>query len=1063
MTKHKFRQLRVKAIMLLTAFLMLLSCLFFFSACNNANSNTNDPNFSYTEEDNGNIKNGSFSFQSLNYKLVDYPIASPTGWEKASADNSSYSSGVNSGIIDVEDGWKEVLANLYDSSVFLNYAKEKFNFTDNDVKQAIQQDKGNNNYNPSSTEIKEYILKNYFNHQENGFKSPSVRENAQDNFVYMLNNYSSSSIGGVGQKVKSTSEVMLEKDSFYKFSAWVKCSEDLTGRDTINETFGANIQITNKFSGSAQQSFKISHIKNTEWTEYVVYVKSDANYDCAVSVILGLGYGDGHSSAGSYYTQGSAYFDDISFEKVEASAVPSSIVPINMSYNSKDADATEINTVINSAKTFVYNMEIENTINSTFKGNGDKYVTNLNTNSFNTTLTTSNIDNETAESILGTTSTYEATTSVDGEYLVKLLKPTAVTINVENNEFSLDNGEYAFVSFEVKAKLSAFGSNELVVDLLDTYGSVTEKRAAKATLTTDGEWHIVTLLIKNNFDGASYTTRTFSLGIVAGPAKFQQGNLASEFAKGEINIKNLTIAKGNFKEDTDTENVSPVKNLCSLYNTSTKTTISLYAGFSENFSSTETTPPAYNLKTAPGDIGTIISKPADVANYDGVVSNHIYVQNVQDGVTLESNVNTRAGTGDANGNVAGLINTKYLTAYEAIPSLANIRTALGNYGEEDIQPLMIYNNDGTSYGFLGKENIVAANANASVSVKLKVADLSATDKATAYIYLVGVSGLDKEILALSNFTVNTDIVESIEKGTEIDGDNYKLMLKVDSALCNNEFITVNFYIGSGATEKNFRVEVWNGQRDGEGSSKGYVFVDSVTVTTAGAFTEAASWTETFNSTSNPLGAQTKSAFIGADGSLLAYRRELTEVEEKFNKEYPDKKVDYKVNYVWAQNSKTIYAVFNAIDPLATDPYASIEPEENTAGAGCTANSDPSSFWLGFSSILLGAVLILAIVALFVRNIRNKRKANKSDAKSHYVVKSRISAKKTAEKKVSKKIENIEVDEEDDQPYTATVDSVEEDNAEQTTEEENVDSYVYGDVQSFGEESVEDTNDSSEKE
>ena len=57
--------------------------------------------------------------------------------------------------------------------------------------------------------------------------------------------------------------------------------------------------------------------------------------------------------------------------------------------------------------------------------------------------------------------------------------------------------------------------------------------------------------------------------------------------------------------------------------------------------------------------------------------------------------------------------------------------------------------------------------------------------------------------------------------------------------------------------------------------------------------------------------------------------------------------------------------------------------------------------MSFSSILLGVVLILAIVALIVKTARRKRIANRNDAKTQYKVKSRIDSHRENQKRNAK--------------------------------------------------------------
>ena len=139
----------------------------------------------------------------------------------------------------------------------------------------------------------------------------------------------------------------------------------------------------------------------------------------------------------------------------------------------------------------------------------------------------------------------------------------------------------------------------------------------------------------------------------------------------------------------------------------------------------------------------------------------------------------------------------------------------------------------------------------------------------------------------------------------------------------------------------------------------------------------------------------------------------------------------------------VYAIYNTLEPFESDPYANVDDDYN-GGSGCNVKTDSSSFWLGFSSILLAVVLVLAILALIVKRVRSKRKANRKDAKSHYTVKSRVQTSKTSKKPV-KKVVKEEPAEEAEETATESEDNTE----SETPAEQNLDDYVYGDVQNFG--------------
>ena len=152
----------------------------------------------------------------------------------------------------------------------------------------------------------------------------------------------------------------------------------------------------------------------------------------------------------------------------------------------------------------------------------------------------------------------------------------------------------------------------------------------------------------------------------------------------------------------------------------------------------------------------------------------------------------------------------------------------------------------------------------------------------------------------------------------------------------------------------------------------------------------------------------------------------------------------------------VYAIYNTLDPLDNNPYDDIEDDTTDEGSGCNATSDPSAFWLSFSSILLAAVLVAAIIALIVKRVRRKAKARRSDAKSHYKVKSRIQISKdnkkvNAKKKAEEQAENDNGDnqpaEEDTSAGEAETGNAE--SAETPAENRDLDEYVYGEVQDFG--------------
>jgi hypothetical protein len=259
------------------------------------------------------------------------------------------------------------------------------------------------------------------------------------------------------------------------------------------------------------------------------------------------------------------------------------------------------------------------------------------------------------------------------------------------------------------------------------------------------------------------------------------------------------------------------------------------------------------------------------------------------------------------------------------------------------------------------------------------------------------------------------------------------------------WITVEFYVATGSESKSFRVELWNGDRTGAtaSNSKGCVFFKDVEINLSASNFEPSSISNAFVGDENPLAK----AGIKSFDNYYSYLRPLTETEINFNEDYPNKAVSYSEKIVWAKNSNLVYAVFNNLEYFDTDPYETIKEEETTTTEpeeGCKAKTDPATFWLSFSSILLAAVLVAAIVMLIIKNTLRKRKANASDAKSHYTVKSRVARSK---KPVEEVVEETKT-EINEQPEEV-IEEVTEEQPEETEETSN--EYVYGDVQDFGDE------------
>ena len=1033
MTRSNYLKTNKSKLVLIFLLIGILCLSLFGVACSSSSSDSDEPTYTYTEKDDGIISNPYFTYGTVDVKLTSFPKTSITGWSRSNDSNAKQSSSAPSGAINVSDeGWTELLNTLYSKDAILNFA----GISKSDAKEAIKEEKGDDDYTPTDAEIKEYIIDNAIKVK---FANPHTHDGAKDNMVYMLNNYLSSTYQGTGtsQKITSSTEVTLNKGEYAKISVWMYTAN-------LND-FGASLRINSNFNGTAQSEFAIYNIDtNGAWKQYSVYVKADDEFATTFKLALGLGY------SLNYGVEGTVYFDDVKVEHL-------TVEKFNQAVNGKNQKLSSM----------VYDGEDGFLINADNISDNDYVLYDLDldtssylddvafgTNDITANVTTSSegpagnglFKDTTPPSITELIVSDQSTQN--GKNAIKItVDKASYTLNLKNSAFALASEKYAYIEFYVKNELDKFGSTSITFNVIDKLGNAEEVRTSVATISeVNDEWQKVSLVIKNNFDKDVYTdTRTFDIQIVVGPTDVSSLKYAYEYASGNVTITTPTIATGKTYQYEDNGDETANYNLYQLFSGTATATTALYAGLNNDYTDSSDTE-SYSFTTSKSDVAQIINSPARVSGYQGIVANHFYIKEDQTG--LSRDIDTRTGDG-VNGSYAGLINTKYLNNY-TINGLASALSFTPTDDEKNIQPIMIYNNTLDSYGFIGQSKTISSSSYAKVSVTLRVYDVDATEKATAYVYLVDVSETEKKVMTFNDFTDN--------KGTNYLGKDMQLALAVDSTMMTSDgWVTVDFFVATGTNAKTFRVEVWNGSRDEVAKSRGFVFVKNINVSTSGAFSEPTKWEDTFAVSGNPLYTEVKENGQILTQTLL-YKRALTDIEKQYNKEQSEssKIISYAENYVWAKNSTMIYAIYNTIDPVEVDPYDS-ESEDDTTSSGCTAETDPSTFWLSFSSILLGVALILAIIMLFIKNIRRRRKANRSDAKSHYKVTSRVRPQKKSKQTKDDEVEEYEEEYEEEVVEDAesdVQDENEQEDAEQTdgeNDEKSLDDYVYGDVEVFGEE------------
>ncbi len=1015
MTRTNFtKKIKSNFILILTIICLLCVSLFGLTACNDSKvSDVIDPStYTTTETSTSLIKNSEFTEKTDAQNFTKDPIITTvSNWTRTEDNAGGRTSRVSSGVIDVTDGgWSSLLNYLYNDVEFNDYMETKYGYDNDSIKEAIKEEKNNDSYNASLSEIKTYVIEHYYDK----FLNPGKYSNdATDNNVYMLNNYLEANYYGIGtsQKIASNS-ITLDKGSDYEVSVWVKTA-NIKGNNA-DDNFGANIRLVSNVGGKPQENVNIVNIVDTEWTNYKFYLHSDDEYVCTVSLNFGLGFGSGDYNLANQFTEGTLYVDGISFKKLDNAPNTANSKKVDLKYASEEPINLDANDI--TSKEVLYNMAVVAPTG---------YFNKLSTSNLNGNFTSQRFN-------------YESFSYNDNgsEYTAKL-QNTSATIRLSSDKFVVNSESYIYISFELKAIFSEFGSSDITIDIYDILGETVKKRPAVNTIINVGKYEKYGIMIKNNFKDVD--NRKFYIDIVVGPTAVSDVVAKYEYATCDLAIQNIQYSTGKILEEAENYN------FYSLYSANALINSGLYAGSSQDYNETHVHPESFVFTTNPGNIGDIVSFPTDASGYDGIVSNHIFIKDQEtEGVVTEAN--TRSGkNGDGKGNYAGLINSSHIAKYgidNLVSSLAHPKDA------PIIQPLMIYNSTDDHYGFISTgSKSVSANNFMKVSVNVRV-----VGGAKAYIYLINNNTEHKDVIKFKDFTTNTtEGYKQPNLGTSYKASDLLLQFCIDEVVMNKKavdgWVTVSFFIATGATPMDFRIELWNGGRDGEKAtaSEGFVFFDNLKTTISStAFTEPSDWKDAFSTSGNPLYDLTKNGFEESD-TLIAYKRELTETEKKFNKEYPSKQVSYDTKYIWAKTSNFIYAIYNTLDVKESNPYDTLSEEtKESCSSGCTATTDPSTFWLSFSSIALGAILFLAILALIIKNVMRKRKKYASDAKSHYKVTSRIKThnnnlKIKATEKTEEEIEDEVIEEE------STIEDVEEDKPE---EEKDLDSYVYGEVEEF---------------
>ncbi len=198
----------------------------------------------------------------------------------------------------------------------------------------------------------------------------------------------------------------------------------------------------------------------------------------------------------------------------------------------------------------------------------------------------------------------------------------------------------------------------------------------------------------------------------------------------------------------------------------------------------------------------------------------------------------------------------------------------------------------------------------------------------------------------------------------------------------NDWTTVTFYIHTGDIAKNYRLEVWSGDKNGKGNNVGYVIFDYNNPGTAESnFTGLITEYENKEATEANKLQKLESVFSYFDtASFLRYNKDLDEnnVGNLYEDNYTPSAQTKGVAYLYFEESNYITVLADYQYSEKTVAASAAEEEEEEEDSSTDDDAD-TNVWLLASSLAVAGVLILAIASIVIRKVvikaRRNRRAN----------------------------------------------------------------------------------------
>lgn len=1050
----------VLAFLLAVCLILTVACSGGPAADDSSSDSSSSSSSSTSRVDYQAIANGDFEYR--HDSATSFPVASSIGWTRTndSITTTAVTSLFSSGIINTDETASGDDDEGYD---YTKFAK------DNELPIVSGSGDSAVYYNPHTPEyygfVSEDELYEYDDKQEitNTDKLPTSGD-----YVLMIHN---SSTDGIGTAQKFTSSSTITVESYGKISVWV-LTKDLSSVMEGGE-YGAYISIINTLDGT-MEPLVIKNI-NTEgkWQKFEFYLEASNISTSTFKVVLGLGFGS--KEIQKEYVEGFAFFDNVYYEEISASDYAEKAANANTAkfsayvdgakqidtyrYNSVSDDFTDFSinvpdytkgsdlklsygditatdTVVNGTGEYnVYTIAFSHKLNTipysiatsekTFEVNED-YFLNTSTEAYAMDVNNgfSTFNSIVSPSIDGITN--PVSDSAETLYMIHN-NGASSKVTLKDNNFVVYDGTCLYITFFVKVKA---GNNQdsVSINVIDLGSNKTSAEKTSTLLysvntnnyknESTNDWARVNLFI-TNFRGDKFE-RKFAIELNFGPTVVVQRQillteghaLFTGFETSILTEEEYTAAKrsGSFDASVDlgAEIINP----------------------SDNSVSKDT----YNLNYSSSSASRIQSVVApSVFNYSGAVGGSRLV-----GGEIEDSSDPNV--------VAGIINTKYLDGYTQLDATAKDYLSHLTPDEDNqyVQPIIIYNKDDASYGYVSSSKLLTTSSTGIVSVKLRV-----FGDATAYVYLSDADPLSYfDVIGIEGKAVNRDSHKPVYSENPEDAEVYeKFVIAITADDCNDDWVTVNFVITTGINPISYRIEVFNGTRDGATKSKGLVAIDSITTSSSINLEDyKAKLQYDYGTSDNDVhksyaGVVKTVTYTDEDGfSAIKYTSDAKSVEV----------------YTYYANAKTVLATYENIDVSldvdeTTPPDRAPDEEQKEVDEDFEANF---SLPLQITSIIVTIVLIIVLlIVIFRALIRRLKKEDQTEV--YYNRSSRDKAQDLINYNKAKREEAAKEREEKPYDYDNIENNVEDsEESDEIVDEQNITEVENGEIDGGSEEKPE---------